>query len=102
MKGLVPDVFLFSLDTANVTVKPQIKNVGVDTCYSCNSMEEIRSESVNMTLWNVLIQAFVTNGSKSENSKSRCCHTSHSGCNVSLTFPLMITVFSLHSNLLCC
>ncbi|XP_047441842.1 lysosome-associated membrane glycoprotein 2 isoform X2 [Mugil cephalus] len=59
-----------SNETANVTIKPQIKSVGVDTCYSCKSIEEIRTESVNMTLWNVLVQAFVVNGSKSENITS--------------------------------
>ncbi|XP_023253843.1 lysosome-associated membrane glycoprotein 2 [Seriola lalandi dorsalis] len=55
-----------SNETVSVTVKPQITNVGVDTCYSCKSEDVIRADFVNMTLWNVLIQAFVSNGSKSE------------------------------------
>ncbi|XP_018549727.1 LOW QUALITY PROTEIN: lysosome-associated membrane glycoprotein 2 [Lates calcarifer] len=55
-----------SNETASVTVKPQITNVGVDTCYSCKSKDMIQDEVVNMTLSNVLIQAFVSNGSKSE------------------------------------
>ncbi|XP_053179464.1 lysosome-associated membrane glycoprotein 2 isoform X2 [Scomber japonicus] len=53
--------------TMNVTMKPHIANVGMDTCYSCKSKDMIQSDSVNQTLWNVLIQAFVSNGSKSEN-----------------------------------
>ncbi|XP_069550361.1 lysosome-associated membrane glycoprotein 2 isoform X1 [Brachyistius frenatus] len=59
-----------SNETASVTVKPEITNVGVDTCYSCNSKDLIQIDSVNMTLWNVLIQAFITSGSKSENVTS--------------------------------
>ncbi|XP_069026543.1 lysosome-associated membrane glycoprotein 2 isoform X3 [Embiotoca jacksoni] len=59
-----------SNETASVTVKPEITNVGVDTCYSCNSKDLIQIDSLNMTLWNVLIQAFITNGSKSENVTS--------------------------------
>lgn len=55
-----------SNETQSVTVKPQITNVGVDTCYSCKSEEALRADPVNMTLWNVLMQAFVSNGSKSE------------------------------------
>ncbi|KAM7389215.1 hypothetical protein PAMP_023206 [Pampus punctatissimus] len=59
-----------SNETASVTVKPHIKDVGLDTCYSCRSKEMIQSDLVNQTLWNVLIQAFVVNGSKSENLTS--------------------------------
>ncbi|KAG7224767.1 hypothetical protein INR49_013479 [Caranx melampygus] len=55
-----------SNETKSVSVKPQITNVGVDTCYSCKSEEVLRADPVDMTLWNVLIQAFVSNGSKSE------------------------------------
>ncbi|XP_067375069.1 lysosome-associated membrane glycoprotein 2 isoform X2 [Channa argus] len=54
-------------DTLSVTTKPQITDVGMDTCYSCKSTDEIQADLVNMTLWNVLIQAFVINGSRSEN-----------------------------------
>ncbi|MEQ2273635.1 hypothetical protein XENORESO_006802, partial [Xenotaenia resolanae] len=66
------DVVLFPGSSANgtvtVTAKPDITNVGLDTCYSCKSEEIIQaSPQVNMTLSNVLIQAFVVNGSKSEN-----------------------------------
>ncbi|XP_023128416.2 lysosome-associated membrane glycoprotein 2 isoform X1 [Amphiprion ocellaris] len=56
-----------SNETKTVIVKPQMKDVGIDTCYSCHSKDTIEADSVNMTLWNVLIQAFVINGSKSEN-----------------------------------
>ncbi|XP_022616040.1 lysosome-associated membrane glycoprotein 2 isoform X1 [Seriola dumerili] len=62
--SLFPDSL--SNETVSVTVKPQITNVGVDTCYSCKSEDVIQADFVNMTLWNVLIQAFVSNGSKSE------------------------------------
>ncbi|XP_071313422.1 lysosome-associated membrane glycoprotein 2 isoform X2 [Trachinotus anak] len=55
-----------SNETVSVTVKPQITNVGLDTCYSCKSEDMIQADLVNMTLWNVLMQAFVSNGSKSE------------------------------------
>ncbi|XP_022070123.1 lysosome-associated membrane glycoprotein 2 isoform X2 [Acanthochromis polyacanthus] len=56
-----------SKDIKTVTVTPQMKGVRVDTCYSCHSKDMIDADLVNMTLWNVLIQAFVINGSKSEN-----------------------------------
>ncbi|XP_067455791.1 lysosome-associated membrane glycoprotein 2 isoform X1 [Thunnus thynnus] len=56
-----------SNETASVTMKPHITDVGLDTCYSCKSKDMIQSDSVNQTLWNVLIQAFVSNGSKSDN-----------------------------------
>ncbi|XP_038555658.1 lysosome-associated membrane glycoprotein 2 isoform X1 [Micropterus salmoides] len=54
-------------DTITVIAKPHITDVGMDTCYSCNSKEMIEGDSVNQTLWNVLIQAFVSNGTKSAN-----------------------------------
>ncbi|XP_061581660.1 lysosome-associated membrane glycoprotein 2 isoform X2 [Cololabis saira] len=54
-----------SNETRNVTAKPQITEVVQDTCYSCRSTDTIEAPMVNMTLWNVLMQAFVINGSKS-------------------------------------
>lgn len=57
------------LGTANVTAVPQITNVGIDTYYSCKSEETLVAKSVNQTLWNVVIQAFVTNGTLSENGE---------------------------------
>lgn len=59
-----------SNETISVNVKPHITDVSMDTCYSCKSKEMIQSDFVNQTLWNVLIQAFVSNGSKSENLTS--------------------------------
>ncbi|XP_051274824.1 lysosome-associated membrane glycoprotein 2 isoform X2 [Dicentrarchus labrax] len=59
-----------SNDTLTATVKPHITDVGLDTCYSCNSKDTIEADAVNQTLWNVLIQAFVINGNKSENITS--------------------------------
>ncbi|XP_026185409.1 lysosome-associated membrane glycoprotein 2 isoform X1 [Mastacembelus armatus] len=59
-----------SNETVSVTGKPQITNVGMDTCYSCKSKDLIQADSVNMTLWNVLMQAFVISGNKSENITS--------------------------------
>ncbi|KAF7660893.1 hypothetical protein LDENG_00273670 [Lucifuga dentata] len=56
-----------SHETMTLTVKPHITHVDMDTCYSCKSKDVFQSNLVNQTLWNVLIQAFVTNGSKSEN-----------------------------------
>lgn len=62
----------FLSDTKVVTAETQITNVGIDTCYSCRSVDTIAGKSVNQTLWNVLIQAFVSNNSTSENSECRC------------------------------
>nr|XP_057932581.1 lysosome-associated membrane glycoprotein 2 isoform X2 [Doryrhamphus excisus] len=56
-----------SNETVSVTARPHITDVGMDTCYSCNSKETIQAESVNQTLWNMLIQAFVSNGTQSKN-----------------------------------
>ncbi|XP_056899407.1 lysosome-associated membrane glycoprotein 2 isoform X2 [Takifugu flavidus] len=53
--------------TAKVTVVPKITDVGINTSYSCKSEETFVAKSVNQTLWNVLIQAFVTSGTLSEN-----------------------------------
>ncbi|XP_074530001.1 lysosome-associated membrane glycoprotein 2 isoform X1 [Halichoeres trimaculatus] len=54
-----------SNDTLTITAKPEIKDVVKDTCYSCKSRDMIQSDAVNQTLWNVLMQAFVSNNSKS-------------------------------------
>ncbi|XP_070818432.1 lysosome-associated membrane glycoprotein 2 isoform X2 [Chaetodon trifascialis] len=59
-----------SNETTSVTVKPHITDVDMDTCYSCKSNDMIENDLVNQTLWNVLIQAFVSNGSKSEQISS--------------------------------
>ncbi|KAM4555756.1 lysosome-associated membrane glycoprotein 2 isoform 2-T2 [Odontesthes bonariensis] len=59
-----------SNETLTVTEKPHTAHVPMDTCFSCKSKEVIEADKVNMTLWDVLIQAFVTNGSKSENITS--------------------------------
>ncbi|KAM7000859.1 lysosome-associated membrane glycoprotein 2 isoform 2-T2 [Tautogolabrus adspersus] len=53
-------------ETISVSVKPEITDVVKDTCYSCKSKDTFESDTVNQTLWNVLIQAFVSNNSKSE------------------------------------
>lgn len=65
-----------------MTATPQITDVGLNTCYSCKSKDMIQADLVNMTLSNVLIQAFVSNGSRSENSKCSCSLTSHPGSNI--------------------
>ncbi|XP_039669160.1 lysosome-associated membrane glycoprotein 2 isoform X1 [Perca fluviatilis] len=57
-------------ETETVAVKPRITDVGVDTCYSCKSKDMIEADKVNQTLWNVLIQAFVSNNRTSENITS--------------------------------
>ncbi|PWA18735.1 hypothetical protein CCH79_00005700, partial [Gambusia affinis] len=57
-----------SNETVTVTTKPDITDVGVNTCYSCKSEDTlIASPRASMTLSDVLIQAFVINGTKSEN-----------------------------------
>ncbi|XP_077387990.1 lysosome-associated membrane glycoprotein 2 isoform X3 [Festucalex cinctus] len=57
-------------DTLSVSVRPHITDVSTDTSYSCKSKETIQSDSVNQTLWNVLIQAFISNGTQSKNLTS--------------------------------
>ncbi|XP_005913221.1 lysosome-associated membrane glycoprotein 2 isoform X2 [Haplochromis burtoni] len=47
-----------------------IKNIGMDTCYSCKSEDLIESGDVNMTLWDVQIQAFISDGNKSSEISS--------------------------------
>ncbi|KAM9795235.1 lysosome-associated membrane glycoprotein 2 [Neosynchiropus ocellatus] len=61
--------------TLSVTVKPTITGVDTDTSYSCKSSEMIQAQSVNQTLWNVLIQAFITNGQQSDNFTSCAADT---------------------------
>lgn len=73
-------------DTGTVTVTPHITDVGMDTCYSCKSRQTFEDESVNQTLWNVLIQAFVSNNSKSEVRKCRCSAIFHPALTISLLF----------------
>ncbi|XP_036404941.1 lysosome-associated membrane glycoprotein 2-like isoform X2 [Megalops cyprinoides] len=53
--------------TVSVKFTPSIANVVVDTYYSCKSQDTVENDAVKQTLWNVALQAFVTNGSKSEN-----------------------------------
>lgn len=60
---------LSSLETKSVSAKTGIISIDADTCYSCMSSDLIEAGLVNMTLSNVLMQAFVANGSKSENRK---------------------------------
>ncbi|XP_076005119.1 lysosome-associated membrane glycoprotein 2 isoform X2 [Genypterus blacodes] len=50
----------------SVDINPHIADVEMDTCYLCKSKDTLQVGMVNQTLWNVLIQAFVNNGSKSE------------------------------------
>ncbi|XP_071395646.1 lysosome-associated membrane glycoprotein 2 isoform X2 [Centroberyx affinis] len=59
-----------SNETVTATVTPHITNVDMDTCYSCKSKEMFQVDAVNQTLWNALIQAFVSNGIQSENITS--------------------------------
>ncbi|XP_063732940.1 lysosome-associated membrane glycoprotein 2 isoform X2 [Eleginops maclovinus] len=59
-----------STDTTTIYAKSQIKDVRVDTCYSCKSKETIETAPVSQMLQNVLIQAFVGNNSKSEEMTS--------------------------------
>uniref|UniRef100_A0A8K9X027 Lysosomal-associated membrane protein 2 n=1 Tax=Oncorhynchus mykiss TaxID=8022 RepID=A0A8K9X027_ONCMY len=55
-----------SKETKSVTVKSIITNVSVDTYYSCKSADVRTVESVIQTLYDVALQAFVINGSKSD------------------------------------
>ncbi|XP_053734711.1 lysosome-associated membrane glycoprotein 2 isoform X4 [Synchiropus splendidus] len=64
-----------SNDTLSVTVKPHIIDVDTDTSYSCKSSDMIQAKSVNQTLWNVVIQAFITNGQQSTNYTSCAADT---------------------------
>ncbi|XP_039872345.1 lysosome-associated membrane glycoprotein 2 isoform X1 [Simochromis diagramma] len=49
---------------------PDIKNIGMDTCYSCKSEDLIESGDVNITLWDVQMQAFISDGNKSSEISS--------------------------------
>lgn len=62
-----PSICFILLGTASVKVNPEITNVGIDTYYSCTTQETLTGNMVNQTLWNVIIQAFVNNGSLSKN-----------------------------------
>uniref|UniRef100_A0A4W5RTV3 Lysosomal-associated membrane protein 2 n=1 Tax=Hucho hucho TaxID=62062 RepID=A0A4W5RTV3_9TELE len=55
-----------SKETKSVTVNSIITNVSVDTYYSCKSKDVLTVESVIQTLYDVALQAFVINGSKSD------------------------------------
>lgn len=59
-----------------------IKNIGMDTCYSCKSEDLIESGDVNITLWDVQMQAFISDGNKSSESKYASCDAAHPGCSV--------------------
>ncbi|KAL3973253.1 hypothetical protein ACER0C_024460 [Sarotherodon galilaeus] len=59
-----------SKDTSTATGVLNIKNIGMDTCYSCKSEDLIESGDVNIKLWDVLIQAFISDGNKSSEISS--------------------------------
>uniref|UniRef100_A0A669EHX6 Lysosomal-associated membrane protein 2 n=1 Tax=Oreochromis niloticus TaxID=8128 RepID=A0A669EHX6_ORENI len=59
-----------SKDTPTAMGVLDIKNIGMDTCYSCKSEDLIESGDVNITLWDVLIQAFISDGNKSSEISS--------------------------------
>ncbi|CAI5652616.1 unnamed protein product [Oreochromis niloticus] len=59
-----------SKGTPTATGVLDIKNIGMDTCYSCKSEDLIESGDVNITLWDVLIQAFISDGNKSSEISS--------------------------------
>ncbi|XP_007569759.1 lysosome-associated membrane glycoprotein 2 isoform X1 [Poecilia formosa] len=57
-----------SNETVTVTTKPDITDVGVNTSYSCKSKDTlVASLQANMTLSDVLIQAFIVGGNRSKN-----------------------------------
>uniref|UniRef100_A0A1A8HAH9 Lysosomal membrane glycoprotein 2 n=1 Tax=Nothobranchius korthausae TaxID=1143690 RepID=A0A1A8HAH9_9TELE len=64
--------FKNALSNGTVTVSPKtdFNPVPLNTSYSCNSEYQITAPQVNMTLWKVLLQAFITNGNRSENYTS--------------------------------
>jgi len=71
---VVPDTnrhltFVRHAETLSVSVSLKGWKLKLDTCYSCKSPDLIREGAVNQTLFNVLVQAFVANGSKSAESK---------------------------------
>ncbi|KAJ8351210.1 hypothetical protein SKAU_G00226860 [Synaphobranchus kaupii] len=55
-----------SNETKSVTFNPSISNVVMDTYYSCKSEDTMTKDLVIQTLWNVTLQAFIINGSKSD------------------------------------
>lgn len=82
----------------NSTVKHLITEIGLNTCYSCKSNDIIEDKSVNQTLWNVLIQAFVANGTKSDNGT---CVLAAPNIISSLQYQTNSSCFSRLSDLLC-
>uniref|UniRef100_A0A3Q0S9R3 Lysosomal-associated membrane protein 2 n=1 Tax=Amphilophus citrinellus TaxID=61819 RepID=A0A3Q0S9R3_AMPCI len=84
-----------------VTTMPTITNVGVDTSYSCKSAEELKGGAVSMTLSDVLIQAFISDGVMSDSSKYMCCDTAHPGYSSVITETTVPTTdtkkFRLHA-----
>ncbi|KAJ8398019.1 hypothetical protein AAFF_G00433660 [Aldrovandia affinis] len=63
--GLFPNAS--SNETKSVAFNLSISDVVVDTYYSCKSEETMGKDSVTQKLWDVSLQAFIRNGSKSEN-----------------------------------
>uniref|UniRef100_A0A3P9HWJ4 Lysosomal-associated membrane protein 2 n=1 Tax=Oryzias latipes TaxID=8090 RepID=A0A3P9HWJ4_ORYLA len=64
------DVQLFpnsaSDEIVTVTQKAHISEIDLNTCYSCKSQDIVQAEGTTMTLWNVLIQAFIPDGRMSQ------------------------------------
>ncbi|XP_008418857.1 lysosome-associated membrane glycoprotein 2 isoform X1 [Poecilia reticulata] len=57
-----------SNETITVKTKPDITDVGMNTSYSCKSKDTlVASLRANMTLSDVLIQAFIVSGNRSKN-----------------------------------
>lgn len=85
--------FFYVLGTLKATVKPKITDVGLDTNYLCKSKETLAAAWVKQTLWNVHIQAFVSNGTLSAKRKCPQLSTLSTFC----VFPGSIgAFFSVH------
>uniref|UniRef100_A0A8C7ZSX8 Lysosomal-associated membrane protein 2 n=1 Tax=Oryzias sinensis TaxID=183150 RepID=A0A8C7ZSX8_9TELE len=53
-------------EIVTVTQKAHISEIDLNTCYSCKSQDIVQAEGTTMTLWNVLIQAFIPDGRMSQ------------------------------------
>ncbi|XP_024139361.1 lysosome-associated membrane glycoprotein 2 isoform X3 [Oryzias melastigma] len=55
-----------SNEILTVTQKPQMSEIDLNTCYFCKSQDVVQAGETTMTLWDVLIQAFITKGTPSQ------------------------------------
>ncbi|RVE67445.1 hypothetical protein OJAV_G00103310 [Oryzias javanicus] len=53
-------------EIVSVTQKSEMSEIDLNTCYFCKSQDVVQAGLTTMTLWDVLIQAFITKGTPSQ------------------------------------